>query len=91
MIIETKFDIDDEVWYLNHENKITSSTIISIDIFAVSKITSIIYKLVNGLSYRERKLFKSKELLISGLKGEVMTDKEIEEDNFFSQFPKSNL
>ena len=76
MIIETKFDTLDVAWYVNREKQIESSIVISAHIIAVNNITSIIYKLVNGLSYRERKLFKSKELLISGLKGEVMTDKE---------------
>lgn len=73
MVIETKYNIGDEVWFI-HDNKVKSATIITISIFVERDMNSqyVSNSAQYGLygfpyPYVENHLFRTKEELLKSL------------------------
>lgn len=66
MVFTTKFNLEDEVWYMKN-NSIIHSRIWGIKVETRTNGINIIYSISNGGYYKESELFESKELLLKSL------------------------
>lgn len=66
MIIETKYNVGDEVWLKTHQGRVYCNTITGIHIY-IKRDVLIVYSLLNFADRAESELFPTKEELLNSL------------------------